>query len=82
MKNNTTTGKSNGEEVYKIGQIFADKIQNPKKVIKWCKKEIAQYQKLIDVLEKQIAFEESLPKLSKKRRELPRRMARDIKILK
>ena len=36
-------------------QDFADTIRNdPKAIIKWCKEEIAEYQKLIKILEKQL----------------------------
>ena len=34
-------------------QEFADKIKsNPKKIIAWAKREIAEYEKLINILEK------------------------------
>jgi len=40
---------------------------SPSEVIEWAKKEIALYEELIAIIKKRIAFEESLPKLSKKK---------------
>ena len=69
--NGDNIGNSFTVEEKTIPQDFFDTIKdNPKKILKWAKKERKLYDELIKIMEKQIIFERKLPKLSKKRHEL------------